>query len=148
MQRRQWHPTPVLLPGKSHGWRSLVGCSPWGHEESDTTERLHFHFSLSCIGEGNGNPLQCLFDRTLGFLRIDQLSTGLSYRVCSLKTTDSISQYEKGVCVGVRVITHITCKHVSTCVHFCAGVSLGMWVQYGHANLCVHVCVWIHYVHM
>jgi len=29
--RRQWHPTPVLLPGKSHGWRSLVGCSPWGH---------------------------------------------------------------------------------------------------------------------
>ena len=38
---------------------SLVGCSPWGCEESDTTERLHFHFSLSCIGEGNGNPLQC-----------------------------------------------------------------------------------------
>ena len=57
--RRQWHPTPVLLPGKSHGWRSLVGCSPWGREESDMTERLHFHSSLSCIGEGNGNPLQC-----------------------------------------------------------------------------------------
>ena len=57
--RRQWHLTPVLLPGKSHGWRSLVGCSPWGHQESDTTEQLHFHFSLSCIGEGNGNPLQC-----------------------------------------------------------------------------------------
>ena len=59
MIRRRWRPTPVLLPGKSHGWRSLVGCSPWGCEESDTTERLHFHFSLSCIGEGNGNPLQC-----------------------------------------------------------------------------------------
>ena len=57
--RKQWHPTLVLLPGKSHGWRSLVGCSPWGREESGTTERLHFHFSLSCIGEGNGNPLQC-----------------------------------------------------------------------------------------
>ena len=57
--RRQWHPTPVLLPGKSNGWRSLVGGSPWGHTESDTTERLHFHFSLSCIGEGNGNALQC-----------------------------------------------------------------------------------------
>ena len=55
-QRRQWHPTPVLLPGKSHGRRSLVGCSPC---DRDTTERLHFHFSLSCIGEGNGNPLQC-----------------------------------------------------------------------------------------
>ena len=58
-RRRQWQPTPVLLPGKSHGRRSLVGCSPWGHTESDTTEQLHFHFSLSCIGEGNGNPLQC-----------------------------------------------------------------------------------------
>ena len=58
-RRRQWHPTPVLLPGKSHGRRSLVGCSPWGCQESDTTEQLHFYFSLSCIGEGNGNPLQC-----------------------------------------------------------------------------------------
>ena len=57
--RRQWHPTPVLLLRKSHGWRSLVGYSPWGHWGSDKTERLHFHFSLSCIGEGNGNPLQC-----------------------------------------------------------------------------------------
>ena len=57
--RGKLHPTPVLLPGKSHGWRSLVGCSPWGREELDTTEQLHFHFSLSCIGEGNGNLLQC-----------------------------------------------------------------------------------------
>ena len=57
--RRQWHPTPALLPGKSHGWRSLVGRSPWGRKELDTTERLHFHFSLSCTGEGNGNPLHC-----------------------------------------------------------------------------------------
>ena len=47
--KRQWHPTPVLLPGESHG-----PC-----QESDMTEWLHFHFSLSCIGEGNGNPLQC-----------------------------------------------------------------------------------------
>ena len=42
--RRQWHPTPVLLPGKSHGRRSLAGCSPRGRKETDTTERLHFHF--------------------------------------------------------------------------------------------------------
>ena len=56
--RRQWHRTPVLLPKKSHGWRSLVGCSRWGHEESDTTEWLDSDFSLSCIGEGNSNPLQ------------------------------------------------------------------------------------------
>ena len=57
-RRRWWHPTPVLLPGKSHGRRGLVGCSPWGPEESDMTERPHFCFSFSCIG-GHSNPLQC-----------------------------------------------------------------------------------------
>ena len=51
---RQWHPL-------QYGRRSLVGCSPWGREESDTTEPLPFHFSLACIGEGNGSPLQCSF---------------------------------------------------------------------------------------
>ena len=52
--RRQWHPTPVLLPGKFRGWRRLVGYSPWGRKESDMTERLPFHFP----GEGNGTPLR------------------------------------------------------------------------------------------
>ena len=56
---RQWHPTPLLVPGKSRGWRNMEGCSPWGRWGLDTTERLHFHFSLSFIGEGNGNLLQC-----------------------------------------------------------------------------------------
>ena len=58
-RRKQWHPTPVLLPGKCYGQRSLVGCSPWGRKELDMTKWLHFHFSLSCVGEGNGNSLQC-----------------------------------------------------------------------------------------
>ena len=57
--RRKWQPTPVFFPGEFHGQRILVGYSPWGGKESDMTERLHFHFPLSCIGEGNGNPLQC-----------------------------------------------------------------------------------------
>ena len=57
--RRKWQPTPVFLPGESQGWGNLVGCHLWGRTESDTTERFHFHFSLSCIGEGSGNPLQC-----------------------------------------------------------------------------------------
>ena len=57
--RRKWQPTPVFLPGESQGLRSLVGFRLWGRTESDMTERLHFHFSLSCIGEGNSNPLQC-----------------------------------------------------------------------------------------
>ena len=57
--RRQWHPTPVLLPGKSHRRRSLVGCRPWGRKEPGMTEQLQFQFLLSCIGGVNGNPLQC-----------------------------------------------------------------------------------------
>ena len=48
-RRRRWHPTPVLLPGKSHGQRSLVGCGPWGLEESDTTEQLPFHFHFHAL---------------------------------------------------------------------------------------------------
>ena len=76
-----------------HGHRSLVGCSPWGSEESDTTEQLPFHFSLSCIGEGNGNPLQgsCLenprdggawwaavYGVTQSWTRLKQLSSSLA----------------------------------------------------------------------
>ena len=52
--RRERLPTLVFWPGEFHGL-----CSPWGHKELDMTEPLHFHFSLPCIGEGNGNPLQC-----------------------------------------------------------------------------------------
>ena len=63
-------PTPVLLPGKPHGRRSLVGCSPWGCYELDTTERLHFHFSLSHIGEGNGNPLVFLPGESQGWMSL------------------------------------------------------------------------------
>ena len=44
--RRKWQPTPVFLPGKCHGRRSLAGYSPWGRKESDMTEQLHFHFTL------------------------------------------------------------------------------------------------------
>ena len=84
IRRRQWGPTPVLLPGKSHGQRSLVGCSPWGREESGTTEQLHFHFSLSCIGEGNGNPLQCSY----------QYFSHLMFRANSLKKTLMLGKTE------------------------------------------------------
>ena len=52
-------PHSSTLAWKIPWTEELVGSSPWGHTESDTTERLHFHFLLSCIGEGNGNPLQC-----------------------------------------------------------------------------------------
>ena len=102
MWRRQWHPTPVLLPGKSHGRRSLVGCSPWGCKESDTSERLHFHFLLSCIGEGNGNPLQCsclenprdggawwavIYGVTQSWTRLKWLSSSSSRYICEYSVT-------------------------------------------------------------
>ena len=80
-QRRKWHPTPALLPGKSHGRRSLVGYSPWARKESDTTEELHFHFSLSCIGEGNGNSLQCSFLENPGTVESCGLPPMGSHRV-------------------------------------------------------------------
>ena len=80
-QIRQWQPTPVLLPGESRGQRSLVGCSPWGHEESDTTERLHFHSSFSCIGEENSNPLQCSCLRIPGMAEPGGLPSVGSHRV-------------------------------------------------------------------
>ena len=80
-QRRQWHPTPVLLPGESHGWRSLVGCSPWGRYESDMTEQLHFHVSVPCIGKGNGNPSTVLACRIPGTGAPDGLPSMGSHRV-------------------------------------------------------------------
>ena len=77
----QWHPTPVLLPGKSHGRKSLVGCSPWGRKESDMTEQLHFHFSLSCIGEGNATHSSVLALRIPGMREPGGLPSMGSYRV-------------------------------------------------------------------
>ena len=46
-KEQKWQPTPILLPGESHGGRSLVGCSPWGLKELDRTEQLHFHFQTA-----------------------------------------------------------------------------------------------------
>ena len=107
--KRRWHPTPVLLPGKSHGWRSLVGCSPWGCKELDMTERLPFHFWLSCIGEGNGNPLQCsclenpwwaaIYGVTQHRTRLKRLSSSSSgdqYHMAS--------QHSQNVCKSIYII--------------------------------------------
>ena len=102
--------TPVLLPGKSHGRRSLVGCSPWGRYESDTTERLHFHSSLSCIGEGNGNPLQnsrLENPRDGGawwaaFYGVAQSRTRLKW----LSSSSSPHTQESWKCIGVYILGH------------------------------------------
>ena len=118
IRRRQWHPTAVLLPGKSHGQRSLVGCSPWGHEESDMTERLHFHFSLSCIGEGNGNPLQCsclenprdrgawwaaVYGVAQSWTRLKRLSSSSSNALISVLPREIKVQPYNGICTVVFI---------------------------------------------
>ena len=144
--RRQWHPTPVLLPGKSHGPRSLVGCSPRGHEESDTTERLYFHFSLSCIGEGNGNPLRCsclenprdggawwaaVYGVAQSRTRLKQLSSSNVVNKCWVERVkmlkeDLLSHHVIIIIIKITVITmYLTRKLLITC-HWL------VWVLYAH----------------
>ena len=77
----QWHPTPVLLPGKSHGQRSLVGCSPWGHEESDTTEQLHFHYHFHALEKEMATHSSVLPWRIPGTGEPDGLPSMGSHRV-------------------------------------------------------------------
>ena len=106
--RKKWQPSPVFLPGESQGQGSLVGCRLWGRTESDTTERLHFRFSLSCIGEGNGNPLQCfclenprdggawwaaVYGAVQSRTQLKQLSSSSSSIVCIPRT---LSVWESG----------------------------------------------------
>ena len=108
-RRRQWQATPVLLPRKSHGWRSLVGCSPWGRYESDTTERLHFQFSLSHNGEGNGNPLQCSCLENPGTAEPGGLPSVGSHRVghdWSDLAAAAAADHARKVCSEVVEMTH------------------------------------------
>ena len=121
-RRRQWHPTPVLLPGKSRGRRSLVGCSPWRHEESDMTEWLHFHFSLLCIGEGNGNPLQrsCLENPRDG---VTQSQTWLKW----LSSSSSNATDHYGSC-HLDCHSRLTTLYWSYLVYFWL-LSIAMWSQ-------------------
>ena len=75
------HPTPVLLPRESHGWRSLVGCSPWGLEESDTTEQLHFHFHFHALEKEMATHSSVLAWRIPGTGKPGGLPSMGSYRV-------------------------------------------------------------------
>ena len=80
-RRRWWHPTPVLLPGKSHGRRSLIGYSPWGCEELDATERLHFHFSLHALEKEMATHSSVLAWRIPGTVEPGGLPSMGSHRV-------------------------------------------------------------------
>ena len=78
-RRRLWHPTPVLLPGKSHGQRSLVGCSPRGRKESDTTEAFTFH--LHALEKGTATHSSVLAWRIPGMVEPGGLPSMESHRV-------------------------------------------------------------------
>ena len=133
------------MTGKSHGQRSLVGCSPWGRKESDTTERLHFHFSLSCIGEGNGNPLQCsclesprdrgawwaaVYGVSQSRTRLKQLSSSSSKLLPKLQNSIKISvnsHFQR-----LKQATHVPRPHSDT--------ELQIFIRYVSISLAV-VCV-------
>ena len=119
--RKQWHPTPVLLPGKSHGQRSLVGCSPRGRWESDTTEQLHFHVSLLCIGEENGILLQCsclenprdrgarwaaVYGVAQSRTRLKWLSSSM-FGICKKDTNELIYKRETSNCIAQGALLNV-----------------------------------------
>ena len=118
--RWKWPPTPVFLPGESQGRGSLVGCHLWGRTELDTTERLHFHFSLSCIGDGNGNLLQCsclenprdggawwaaVYGVPQSRTRLTRLSSSSSSRIISYTNSYLVTKYSPSK--RKESITHI-----------------------------------------
>ena len=102
--RKQWHPTPVLLPGESHGRRSLVSYSPWGREESDMTEWLHFHFHalekemathssvLAWRIPGTGEP-GGLLSTGLHRVGLKRLSSSSTSTICQLKKKELGNKY-------------------------------------------------------
>ena len=141
--RRQWHPTPVLLPGKSHGWRSLEGCSPRGRWGSDTTEQLHFLFSLSCNGEGNGNPLQCsclenprdggawwaaVYGVTQSWTRLKRLSSSSSSTLCH-ENAEVVKLKKQNFYLGLYCWTRNTFKQNKAYyeLHMCQALESRLW---------------------
>ena len=113
--RGKWQPTPVFFPGESHGQRSLVGYSPWGHKESDTTERLHFHFHTvfrsGCISLHSNNSTNATFrlklnqvGKTTGPFRFDLNQIPYDYTVevrNRFKRLDLIDRVPDELCMEV-----------------------------------------------
>ena len=140
--RRQWHPTPVLLPGKSHGQRSLVGCSPWGREESDMTERLCFSFAFALLlhwrrkwqptpvflpeeSQGRGSLVGSVYGVAQSQTRLKRLSnSNLATCIC---------RYENISCVGVCVYM-VMYNHIYTYIYTCTYI-------YAYTYICnIYIC--------
>ena len=130
--RRKWQPTPILLPGKSHGQRSLIGYSPWGHKELDTTERLHFtslphcRQMLYCLSyQGSPNQIMVIINFTLYPL--------FSYNVSARQHWYCTSRCLKLSGIGVRVALSIPIS---------LALPTGLWDSQPDANLvCSTECI-------
>ena len=111
-----------------------MGCSPWGRSESDTTERLHFHFSLSCIGEGNGNPLQCSCLENLrdggawwaAICGVAQSRTRLK-RLSSSSSSQNLEPYFYGEMQLVFKFSHNSCRRIKDSL-----ISMITWLRRSH----------------
>ena len=132
-----------------------MGCSPWGRKELDTTERLHFHFPLSCIGEGNGNPLHCSClenprDSRVWWAAVygvTQSRTWLKWlsSSSSSRKTDSCKPWGRTqllrwpTCCGGCFSLNKSTSHLSFCLSpnsFCDKIST-IWASWGPKTRCV-----------
>ena len=134
-RRRRWHPTPVLLPRKSHGRRSLVGCSPWVSKSRTLTERLNYQFSIKCIREGNGNPLQCSCLENprdggawwAAVYGVAQSRTRLK-RLSSSSSSSSLTRDQPGhLASGVQSLNLWTTREVPRLCFNTSGIRLYLW---------------------
>ena len=120
----------IFQARKYHGWRSLEGCSPWDRWGSDTTEWLHFHFSLSCIGEGNGNPLQ--------YSCLENPRDGGAWWAVVYGVTQSptrLKRLSSGSSSSCNLLLPMLLQWISVCVY--------IHIIYA----CTYVCIYIHYTH-
>ena len=107
--RRKWQPTPVFLPEESHGQRSLAGCSPWGHRESDTTEATgHAPMDISHFISSVDGHLCCLH---LRLLIIFLLWMFMYKYLCRLMFSFLMGKY-----LGMKLLGHMVCVCVCVCV--------------------------------
>ena len=137
---RQCQPTPVLLPGKSHGRRSLVGCSPWGCKESDTTEQLHFHplekemathssvlaWRIPGTGEPGGLP-------SMGSHRVGYDWSNLAAAAAAWIIIDTFDTH----LTLFNMFSRSTCLHVCVCECYLCAFQI---------HKCIHVLRPLHYV--
>ena len=152
--RRKWQPTPVFLPGKSHGWRSQVGYSPRGHKESDTPEWLHFHFHFHAVkGFGLVNKAEVdFFQNSFAFPMIQwMLAIWSLVPLPFLNPACTWFTYWQSLAWRILSITSLVCemntiaqqfKHSLALLFFGIGMKTDLFKSCGHCwvfQICWHI---------